>query len=175
MTEQLPGVKVHIHEGRVTGTFDLPPAEMEQVSYGGRVVLVLVADVSRLAVADTKDGDTKASWTLKAVDAGIVRDPGMKDHLANVLYLDGLEASERLYEEGPPTGAKMVGEYDDEGAFMGFRREEDEEDQDGSTDLSVDAPLPNSATYPPQSSGTEVSQTGVGRSDKMLERFLQEA
>lgn len=176
MTEQLPGVNVHIHEGRVTGTFDLPPAEMQQVSYGGRVVLVLVADVARLAVADTKDGDTKASWTLKAVDAGIVRDPAMKDHLSRVLYLDGVEPVERMFEETPPSGARLVGEYDEEGAFLGFSRaDEDESDDDGGE--PVDSELPNHATNHSPRTLTGPTQTPVqtGTSDPMLQKFLQEA
>lgn len=166
MTQELPGVNVHMHEGRVTGTFELPPAEMQQVSYGGRVVLVLVADVSRLVVLDTKDGETKASWTMKAVDAGIVRDESMKDHLAKVLYLDGLDSPEPRFEEGPPTGTTLVGHWDEEGAFLGLEVQDPQDDGDEPVDNFDPGPQ-----YTPEVVRTP---TGVGTRDPHLARFLEE-
>jgi hypothetical protein len=123
--EQLPGLNVHINEGRVSGTFELPPADMQHIRYQGRVVLVLVADADAISIKDTKDGDTKASWTFKGVDAAIVRDQGMVDHLARTLHLDGLEE----LEEMEPVGTRlkkpgMIGLYGDEGEFLGFEREQ---------------------------------------------------
>lgn len=122
MTDELPGLRVHINDGRVAGTFDLPPADMQQISYGGRVMFVLIADVTNIRVADTKDGDTKATWTFKVADSAIVRDGDMQRHLADTLYMSmqdtipGLEDAFR--EMGKP---KFVGEYDDEGAFLGLK------------------------------------------------------
>lgn len=102
--EQLPGLKVHINDGRIAGTFDLPPADMEQISYGGRVMLVLIADTTNIKVGDTKEGDTKATWTFTVADSGIVRDPEMQQHLADVLFLHmqdtipGLEDALRSFQ-----------------------------------------------------------------------------
>lgn len=166
MSEQLPGVNIHVHEGRVTGNFELPPAEMQQVSYGGRVVLVLVADVSKVNIADTREGDTKASWTFKAVDAGVVRDPSMKDHLANVLYLDGLEPTLPLGEQEIP-GPTMVGVYDDEGAFLGFTQG-DEPTSENSVEESENETL---RVVPETRVGVGAT---VNQRDPVLAQFLQE-
>lgn len=88
MTDQLPGITVHLHEGRLNGIFELPAADMPYISYQGRVMLVLLADAVKCNIADTKDGDTKASWVFKACDAAVVREESMREHLSKTLYLD---------------------------------------------------------------------------------------
>ncbi len=86
MTDQLP--TIHIHEARLNGVFDLPPADMPYITYQGRTMLVLLADAIKISIGDTKEGDTKASWVFKAVDAAVVREESMRDHLSKTLYLD---------------------------------------------------------------------------------------
>lgn len=116
--EQLPGVMPFLHEGKISGGFDLTGPDMQQVQYNGRVVLVVVADVIKLDVHDVK-GDTTAFWSFKGVDAGIIRDESMKLHLGRTLHLDGIEPSGVLVDV-PTPGPTLVGQYDDEGAFLGF-------------------------------------------------------
>lgn len=86
MTDNIP--VIHIHEARLNGVFDLPPADMPYITYQGRTMLVLLADAIKISIGDTKDGDTKASWVFKAVDAAVVREESMRDHLAKTLYLE---------------------------------------------------------------------------------------
>lgn len=141
MTDQLPGVSVHVHEGRLNGIFEMPPADMPYISYQGRVMLVLLADAVKVTIGDTKDGDTKASWVFKAVDAAVVRDDTMRDHLASTLYLaDEEDTPTRHFVDVPvvPDGPQHVGVYGEEGEFLGFESvdrdtgeiyEEDEEDE----------------------------------------------
>lgn len=88
MTDQLPGISIHLHEARINGVFELPAGDMPYISYQGRVMLVLLADAVKCNISDTKDGDTKASWIFKASDAAIVREKGMQEHLSKTLYLD---------------------------------------------------------------------------------------
>jgi hypothetical protein len=136
---QLPGLVVHINEAKLTGPFELPSTDMQHISYGGRVMVVLVADVGPpMRISETKDGDTKASWTFKAVDAAIVRNSDMRERLADALRLDGLDPE--LKFEGPastPPPITHMGVYDNDGTFLGIEGvdpstgeiERDEDDQ----------------------------------------------
>lgn len=154
MNEQLPGLQVHINEGRVTGTFELPPADMQHIRYQGRVVLVLVADVMSISVKDTKEGDTKASWTFKGVDAAIVRDEGTRNRLAQSLYLDGLD---NLDPDELQIGQQLSMTVESEPALA---EEEDEEIEEENTTEVVER------------FGTKPPVAEFERKDKMLERFL---
>lgn len=130
MTDQLPGVSVHVNEGRLNGIFELPPADMPYISYQGRVMLVLLADAVKVTIGDTKDGETKASWVFKAVDAAVVREDNMRDHLANALYLDE-DIPTPNFVDVPliPEGKQLEGVYDEEGAFLGFETEDEDDDE----------------------------------------------
>ena len=195
--EQLPGLTVHINEGRLLGTFDLPPADMQHIRYHGRQVIVIVADAEKVAVADTKDGDTKASWTFKAVDAAIVRDQGMVDHLANVLYLNGLEELDAPRPIGtiPVTLPAKVGIYSDEGQFLGFEDEvpegvdsatgevapaaeleeaiPDSTDVDDEDELSTEL-IGKSVVPEREIFRTPATTRPIQNKDKLLERFLND-
>lgn len=190
--EQLPGLNVHINEGRVTGTFELPPADMQHIRYQGRVVLVLVADAMAISVKDTKDGDTKASWTFKGVDAAIVSDPNMVDHLGRTLYLDGLSDLDAPVPVSPGKG--MVGVYSDEGQFLGFQEPDEpradpetgeipnyyDRDEQGTGEDGVEA-APLEAEEPNESGTDEddrvfrvTTNRPIQNGDPLLERFLND-
>lgn len=144
MSEQLPGVdRIDMHEGRLTGAFDLTRADMAQVRYEGRVMVCLVADiVSPLGIVTTKDGDIKAKWTLKPVDVALVRDPGMQAHLGRALSIitpDMDEDPDLLEHPGEDDDSQLVGVYDEEGAFLGFQKIEPE---DVEVEEVLEVPIP---------------------------------
>lgn len=137
MSDLLPGINhVDIHEGRLTGPFDLLRADMTQIRVGARVMLCVVADVVLpMGIAETKDGDIKAKWTIKPIDVALVRDEGMQTHLSNALHMIGVDADYEEDDEEFPTGRSQVGVYDEEGAFLGFEVEDADEEE---TEVTID-------------------------------------
>lgn len=131
MTDTIPGLKVHEHEGKFAGGFELPPADLATVTYDGRTMLVVVADVGApLRITQDKDGLNKVHWTFDVADVAIVRDEGTRDHLSKALHLHSagvdphpLDTPEvevtAAQSAARPTG--MIGLYDKEGAFLGFQ------------------------------------------------------
>lgn len=199
MTDNIPAI--HEHEGRLNGIFELPPADMPYIKYQGRVMLVLLADAVKISIGDTKDGTTKAAWVFKAVDAAVVREESMREHLANSLYLDDEEEPTRNFVADVPLtreGTQMEGRYDEEGGFLGFEKvvdtetgetldsdDEEEEEEDGG-EIVVDRvetprpPLfkrPTPAVVPQYNNGNapgEIETYGepVRYKDKTLAGFL---
>lgn len=164
--------EVHVNEGRVMGRFELPPADMQHIRYQGRVVLVLVADANEVTIKDTKDGDTQALWKFTGVDAAIVRDEKMKEHLANVLYLDGLEAPEIGTVSVTYPEKKMVGVYGEEGEFLGFESEDlddDVQEEEEETDEVEEVVIPERDDVFRVDSNRPIQHR-----DPMLERFLNQ-
>lgn len=195
MSDLLPGINhIDLHEGRLTGPFDLLRSDMTQIRLGGRIMLCVVADVvPPLNIVETKDGDIKAKWTIKPIDVAFVRDKTMQDHLTQALHMIGVDGyDEDDYE--PPTGTTLVGQYDDEGAFVGMApevdlenepvlgEEEDEEEPllaDDEEEEPVRQPLfqgRNKPAAPPASTSEVVESYGrpVERKDKHLSSFLDE-
>lgn len=147
MSELLPGIShVDLHEGRLTGPFDLLRADMTQIRVGARVMLCVVADVVLpMNISETKDGDVKAKWTIKPIDVSLVRDQGMQNHLSQALHMIGVDADFGDDEE-PVVRPVQVGVYDEEGAFLGFEAEEteavDEADEEEDVTAEVEDPEP---------------------------------
>jgi hypothetical protein len=129
--ESIPGLTIHQHEGRFTGTVDMPPADLAAVSWNGRVMLVVMADVGGpMRITTDKEDTNKAHWTYSVVDAAIVRDESMRDHLERALHIDagGVEPHALEMETGPSYdqhSLHLVGMYDKEGTFLGMASPED--------------------------------------------------
>lgn len=181
MQGQLPGVSPILHQGKISGTFDLLASDMAQIEYEGRVMLVLVADIDQVTVKTVK-GDQTAFWTFKGADAAIVRNAEMKDQLTESLHLEGLERPLKITIDGTVMnfgddvvrGPEMVGLYDDEGGFLGFEQIEtvtvdgdtgeiigDEEEEEIRSDEQVVGPPVGERIGP-----------HVRHRDKSLESFL---
>lgn len=118
MENYLRGINPVLHQGTIGGKFDLLVPDMAQVEYEGRVVMVLIADVTEMKVKTIK-GDQTAFWTFKGADAAIVRDDDMKDRLIQTLHLDSVTDTPLPFGD-VKRGPTMEGVYDDEGAFLGF-------------------------------------------------------
>lgn len=194
MSDLLPGINhVDIHEGRLTGPFDLLRADMTQIRVGARVMLCVVADVVLpMSIAETKDGDIKAKWTIKPIDVALVREEGMQKHLSNTLHMIGVDEPFED-DDDEPAGRGQVGVYDEEGAFLGFEVDADEEEVDEEpflNDTGDEVPEPeveepekerlfqgHSTPKPSAPEGTGTIETygrPVQRKDKHLSSFLEE-
>jgi len=174
--QQLPGVDIDFHEGRVVGLIDLRSHEMQEVLYNGRIVLVLVADVGSVMISDTKGGDTKARWTFKTVDAALVRSPELKRHLASCLCLDGVDESSLL-----PKGEVLLpkGEVYEENASYLSEKDATSTPIYDQPALTGKIPVLSSdgiQTPPPYKTYGEVSVTvrDLTVDDDVLANFLQE-
>lgn len=115
--DSVPGLTIQEHEGRLAGTFELPPADLAAIEFDGRVMLVIVADVGApfRVTTDAKDGSHRAHWTFKAVDAALVRDQSMRDHLEKALYIDAAGIVDHPLDVGRkivPTVLKPASESD---------------------------------------------------------------
>ncbi len=131
MTDTIPGLKVHEHEGKFADGFELPPADLAAVNYDGRTMLVVVADVGApLKVTQDKDGINKVHWTFHVADVAIVRDEGMREHLSKTLHVhaDGVDQHplDVVEAQSAARPAGMIGLYDSKGAFLGFKPEDEE-------------------------------------------------
>ena len=110
--DNVPGLTIHQHEGKLAGAFDLPPASLANLLYDGRVMLVIVADVgSPFNVTTAKDGTHTAHWTFKAADAAIVNTDSMRDLLTDTYSLEGADAitPPQLNFDGEDDGFEGVG------------------------------------------------------------------
>lgn len=100
----VPGLTIHEHEGRLAGTFELPPADLAAIEFNGRVMLVIVADVGApfRVTTDLKEDINTAHWTMKSVDAAIVRTESLRNLLVEALHLDAADVDIVPVEtEGP--------------------------------------------------------------------------
>ncbi len=104
----IPGLIIHEHEGRFTGTVDMPPADLAAVSWNGRAMLVVMADVGAPGrITTDKEGTNKAHWTYSVVDAAIVRDEGMRQHLERSLHVDAGGVEPHVLEEPAPVALEI--------------------------------------------------------------------
>ena len=189
MTNELvPGLDhIDIHEARLTGPFDLLRADLTQIRVGARVMVCVVADVVLpMTFAETKDGDVKAKWTLKPIDVALVREEGMRQHLSSALNMIGVDGDEYKEEEDETFGQRtLVGQYDEEGAFLGFEAEEDpetlsteligegdEEEEDAPTLFRKSGPKPQTQAAGPVENVETFGQPV--KHDKHLSNFLDE-
>ena len=182
MTEQLPGITVHLNEGRLNGVFELPAADMPYIRYQERVMLVLLADAVKCNIADNKDGDTKASWIFKAAEAAVVREESMRDHLSKTLYLDDVVPMS-LFDDDLTSFQRVVVEMDkpNDGPQPGHVDEETgeilEEEKPrpplfrspNGTAHKVPSPRPNGSSSEIESYGRPVQYK-----DKALAAFMEE-
>lgn len=193
MTNELvPGLNhIDIHEARLTGPFDLLRADLATIRVGARVMVCVVADVVLpMTFAETKDGDVKAKWTLKPIDVALVREEGMQQHLSNALNMIGVDGDDTWIDDEEETlSTTLIGQYDDEGAFVGMATEVDLETEpvlgDDEDEIVIDhgdhpdrdeyVPTTRPAASPGRGTG-EVETFGkpVRHKDKHLASFLDE-
>lgn len=180
--DTVPGLTIHEHEGKLTGAFELPPADLAYITFDGRVMLTIVADVGApfRVTTDPKDGTHRAHWTFKAVDAALVRDTGMRNHLASALYLDGADAvTPHPLDVTKPKDPGPTFEYPDDD---GCPNDDDETPQNFSGETvyteversEIELPHTPPRFMPPGHSGTVeriVPNDGIKR-DPLLDDFL---
>jgi len=90
MTE-VTNVPVNTFEGRFSGTLDVEEVDLKSMRYGGRYVLVVVADYDNFTVKPTKEGNNKQVVVFKPVDWALVRTEDMKARLIDLYHLQGLD------------------------------------------------------------------------------------
>lgn len=90
-------IDANLFEGKFTGPFEVGKSD---VSYGGRHVFVVVADVKGASISETKDGDDKLTFTMKPVDVAVVRSQERSEGLIRDFNLSGLPPGLFSLEEG---------------------------------------------------------------------------
>lgn len=80
-----------LFEGKFTGTFDIHDIDADYLNYGGRYVVVLVADYSTISISETKNGDVKQTMGLKVIDASVVTSKEEEEKLLKEHYLTGAD------------------------------------------------------------------------------------